>query len=113
MSASFSHPNEFSTGYFFSTKILHNPLNLRIHNIVTMLQSGRERNRVSNSRVGQETFLYFIASRQWLGPKYVPVHWARGGISFGLKRPGSEAYMETPSGVEIKDELSSYPSMPS
>lgn len=79
-----------------------------------MLQSGRERNRGSNSRAGQENFLYFKASRQWLGPKYVPVHWARGGVlSFGLKRPGSEAYMETPSGVEIKDELSSYPAMPS
>jgi len=36
-----------------------------------------------------------------------------GFLSFGLKRPGSEADVETPSNVEIKDELSSCPVIPS
>jgi hypothetical protein len=53
--------------------------------------------------VEQEIFLYSTASRPALGSTHPPIQWAPGALSWGVKRPGREAYNSLPSSAEIKN----------
>jgi hypothetical protein len=56
-----------------------------------------------DSRLGQEIFLYYTASRPALKPTQPPIQWVLGALSLGIKQPGREADHSPPSTVEVKN----------
>jgi hypothetical protein len=56
-----------------------------------------------DSRRGLGIFLFTTASRTALGPTQLPIQWAPGVLSLGVKRPGREADHSPPSSAEVKE----------
>jgi hypothetical protein len=52
---------------------------------------------------GLGIFLFTTASRAALGPTQLPIQWAPGALSLGVKRPGREADHSLPSSAEVKE----------
>jgi hypothetical protein len=47
-------------------------------------------------------FLFITTSRMALGPTQPPIQQVTGGLSLGVKQPGSEADHSPPSSAEVK-----------
>jgi hypothetical protein len=48
-------------------------------------------------------FLFTTVSRTALGPTQPPIQWVPGALSLGVKWPGREADLSTPSSPEVKE----------
>jgi hypothetical protein len=57
-----------------------------------------------DSRQGQETFLFSIASRSALGHTQPPIQWVPGALSPRMVRQGREADHSLPSSAEVKND---------
>jgi hypothetical protein len=53
-----------------------------------------------NGRI--KNFLFSMLSRPALGSTQPPIQWVLGGLSTGVKRPGSEADHSPPASAEVK-----------
>jgi hypothetical protein len=65
------------------------------------LWAGRPRGR-SSSPGRVKNFLFTTSSRPNLGSTQLPIPWAPGALSLGVKRPGREADHSSPASAEAK-----------
>jgi hypothetical protein len=70
----------------------------RILRVITLTANNRGFESWQRLRI----FLFTTASKPALSPSQPPMKWVPGALSLGVKRPGREADLSSPSSAEVK-----------